>query len=120
MKTIVIVDDSNTIVQVLSAYIKHADDQDYNIVTFDSTEEASDFIIDNYVDLLFQDVHVNGNRDGLISGAIARERDIPVVIITSDSSLDNIMSVAGNKFDRYILKPITQRDVTKAISRLLK
>jgi len=120
MKTIVICEDSMSIVQILKAYIRAADDKSYNIKTFCSIRKASEFITDNQVDLLFQDVHVNGIQDGLIVAGIAKEKHIPVAIITADSSLDNLQNIASNQYDRYILKPITQQDVNKALRKLLK
>ena len=106
MKKIVIIDDSQAIVLVLKAYIRAADNNAYDIVTFENMEEGAEYITDNYVDLLFNDVHVNGNADGLISAGIAKEKGIPVVIMTADSSLDNIKNLADGNYCRYILKPI--------------
>ena len=49
MKTIVIIEDSQTIVQILKAYIQVADDNTYKIVDFHSIRDASEFIIDNHI-----------------------------------------------------------------------
>jgi len=120
MKTIVIVDDSKSITCLLKAYIRAADDNSYKIKVFGSTPPAADFIANNHVDLLFQDVHVDGDADGLITARIAKGKGIPVVIMTADSSLDNLQALAAGFYCRYMLKPITQCDVSKALDKLLK
>jgi len=118
MKTIVIVDDSEVMLQVLKAYIRAADNSSYEIVCFDNINEATKFIVDNTVHLLFQDMHVNDINDGMLVADIAKGLNIPVVLITADSSIDTVKKVARRGFDKFIIKPPTQTDVESALFEL--
>jgi DNA-binding NtrC family response regulator len=117
-KRIVIVDDDHTIIQILKAFIRQCTNGDgpYDIVTFETITEACDHITEHPVDLLFQDVHVQNDLDGLIAARIAKNFGVPVVIITSDICLSIVERVARGKYDKLILKPISIGEVKNSLS----
>jgi CheY-like chemotaxis protein len=116
-KHIVIVDDDPTVIQILKAFIRQAINGNghYDIVTFDNITEACDYITEHPVDLLFQDVHVQSDLDGLIAARIAKNFGVPVVVITSDICLSIVERVAKGRYDKLILKPISIGEVKHAL-----
>lgn len=118
MKTVVIVDDSHSISSVIKAYIRAADNASYDVVMFDNVVDAGAFIVDNEVSLLFQDVQVKDTNDGLMVANIAKGIGIPVVLLTSDSSIRTIRTIAKNDYAKCIIKPVTQSEVESALFTL--
>lgn len=115
VQTIVIVDDDPTITQILKAFIKKSNDENYDIVTFDEIVDACDYLTEHPVDLLFEDVHVQSNSDGLIVAQIAKNFGVPVVIITADVQVNVIKDVARGHYDKLILKPIVFNEVRSSL-----
>lgn len=114
-QTIVIVDDDPTITQVLKAFIKKSNDENYDVVTFDEIVDACDYLTEHPVDLLFEDVHVQSDSDGLIVAQIAKNFGVPVVIITADVQVNVIKDVARGNYDKLILKPIVFNEVRSSL-----
>ena len=114
-QTIVIVDDDPTITQVLKVFIKKSNDENYDIVTFDKIIDACDYLTEHPVDLLFEDVHVQNDSDGLIVAQIAKNFGVPVVIITADIQVNVIKDVARGNYDKLILKPIVFNEVRNSL-----
>ena len=114
-QTIVIVDDDPTITQILKAFIKKSNDENYDIVTFDKIIDACDYLTEHPVDLLFEDVHVQNDSDGLIVAQIAKNFGVPVVIITADIQVNVIKDVARGNYDKLILKPIVFNEVRNSL-----
>ena len=75
--------------------------------------------------LVLCDIHMPG-EDGLSYVAKLRKAPlpaiaaIPVVMLTSDSSEDAVMTAKGLHVDGYLVKPVSIAAVKKAIERALK
>jgi len=120
MKTIVIIDDYLPCLELMTEYIRMCSDGEmYNVYTFNNTKAGIDFINDHHIDLLFQDIHVDGDADGLVSAKIAKDLGIPVVMITGDMSIDIMTKMAQCEYSQYIIKPITLQNVNQAINKFI-
>jgi len=120
MKTIVIVDDSKAITNAIATIIKEKFENTFKVVAIDNVADAIEFVNNNEVSLLIQDVHVNSYSDGLTCASIAKALGIPVCIITTDISKSNIKCVAENKYDRIIFKPFICEEIETTIKTLTK
>ena len=120
---ILIVEDTPSTAQILEAYIKDilSDYKDLVVCRQDNVREACLCLVENEVSLLFQDIHLNDleHGDGFTVADFAIAQGIPVVVVTSDNSLDTMKKVANRDYDRFIMKPVTRCEVETALSRCL-
>ncbi len=74
----------------------------------------SNYVIDaihrNTPDLILMDIIINGERDGIeIAEIIKREKDIPIIYLTSDSSEVTIQRAKITEPFGYLIKPINEK-----------
>lgn len=74
----------------------------------------SNYVIDaihkNTPDLILMDIIINGEKDGIeIAEIIKKEKDIPIIYLTSDSSEGTIQRAKITEPFGYLIKPINEK-----------
>jgi DNA-binding response OmpR family regulator len=110
MKTILCIDDDQDILDTFNIILS---DEGYNVVTSNSAEGIFDLIQQNKPSLILLDINL-GEHNGLkICRALQSEpntRDIPVIIVSSDSTIDQAINEYGAT--DILLKPFTVKELT--------
>jgi len=107
---LLLVEDEASTVELLGEAIKDAD-QDYDLKVYSDGESALKFLRSGYVlpQLILLDLNLPG-RSGLEIlqevKADPRLRVIPVVVLTSSKSPDDVLKAYANHCNAYIRKPL--------------
>ncbi|UCF63389.1 MAG: response regulator [bacterium] len=119
VEKILVVDDEELIIQLLSDYLS---DLGYQVETAYSSEEVLDKLNDGFdFDLVLSDINLPG-KSGIELLRIIKElkTDIPVVLLTGLKTLDNAISAVKNGAADYITKPFELKSVRQVVERILK
>ena len=112
-KTILIVDDERDVLSLLKLRLESSG---YRILVAESAEEALDILKKNIPDLIFMDIGLKGEMDGIDTAAQIRSLyRIPVIFLTAfvdEKTLDRAKATvpAG-----YLTKPFEENDLRIAI-----
>jgi DNA-binding response OmpR family regulator len=116
-RTILVADDNEKIVEVLSAYLKH---EGFDVLTAADGEQALALAEANQPDLALLDIMMPG-IDGIeLTKRLQRERDLPVILVTA--RVDEIDRLIGLEIgaDDYISKPFSPREVVARVKAVLR
>lgn len=85
-------------------------------------EEALDVLRNTHFDLVMLDLKLGGRVDGLKVLEAVRWRwpDAVVVILTAHGSLESAMSAIREGVDRYLLKPLTPKELRTSVQEALE
>lgn len=119
MKNILVVDDSSIILTIIVELIENSFPGEFNIVSANTVDSAKEIIDNQKIDLLFQDLHVQNENDGIIVADHAQLVNVPVCIVTAESDFDPLLAIAKKKFEKILMKPITQKGIKNTINELL-
>jgi len=121
-QTILVVDDSPTIVKFVSFSLKN---KGFNVVTacdgMDAIEKLSN--ISNGVDLVITDLNMpNLDGYGLVDTLRRNEkfREIPIIILTSEESEDDKQLGEKVGANSYLVKPFKPKLLLEEVSKYLK
>jgi DNA-binding response OmpR family regulator len=94
----------------------------HTITTAADGEEALDILRDHRFDLIMLDLKLGGRVDGLKVLEAVRWRwpDAVVIILTAHGSLESAMRAIRDGVDRYLLKPLTPRELREAVNEALE
>jgi putative nucleotidyltransferase with HDIG domain len=117
-KTILFVDDEESILEVASEYFSQ---KDYNVITAGNGHEALDALSRNSVDCCFTDINMPG-MDGLELAEHIRELDmtIPVIVMTGYPSLENTINTLKNGVVDFLIKPVNLEQMELCVRRVLR
>ena len=119
-KTILFVDDEETILEIAS---EHFENMGYRVLTAKNGREAVDlFESANHIfDCCFTDINMP-EMDGLEFAEYLRNYDnsIPVVIMTGYPSLDNTLHTLKNGVVDFLVKPVNLEQMTICLQRVLR
>ena len=105
------------------ATIEQALKEKYEVIPLNSGIRALQFLKKNRPDLILLDVQM-ASKDGVETLREIREmencRDIPVIMLTSQSDKHTVMESFMVGADNYILKPFAVKDLHERIESLLK
>ncbi len=92
------------------------------ITTAADGEEALEILRDHRFDLIMLDLKLGGRVDGLKVLEAVRWRwpDAVVIILTAHGSLESAMKAIRDGVDRYLLKPLTPRELREAVNEALE
>ncbi len=75
-----------------------------------NAELAKKITLDNNIELIFMDININGNIDGINCAKIIDSK-IPIIYTTAFTDLDTINETEQTNVYGYIIKPFTYEDV---------
>lgn len=111
-KRILIVEDESlsksALVQILQGYGYE------EIAWITKGAEAIQYLKDNAVDLIFMDITLEGNLDGIETAGLI-DTKIPVIFVSSSKDPETFNRIAGTNSYGFIQKPITPQIVQDAI-----
>ncbi|MBE6014937.1 MAG: DegV family EDD domain-containing protein [Lachnospiraceae bacterium] len=87
-------------------------------------QEALEMTLKNKYDLIFMD-HLMPVMDGIDAFKEIRNqvgglnRDVPIVVLTANADAENILLYSETGFDRYVVKPVSGRQLEETILGLL-
>lgn len=92
------------------------------ITTAADGEEALEILRDHRFDLIMLDLKLGGRVDGLKVLEAVRWRwpDAVVIILTAHGSLESAIKAIRDGVDRYLLKPLTPRELREAVNEALE
>ena len=119
-KILVIIDDSPT---VKSLFLRGTEGMDVDLKIFDSVGNSWDYLQDNKPDLLFLNIKLPGNKDGLTF--LKELRDLPlhketsvVMISSKDYAQDRSIAEKLGALD-FMTKPVPIRAITEVVKKYL-
>ncbi len=94
-------------VVVLEAFVDILEDEGYTMFTADSGNNALDVLRANPIDIVVTDINMPG-MDGLELLSVVQEMvpDIPVIMATAHSSVENTVESMKRGASNYLIKPI--------------
>ena len=118
IRSVLIVDDSKTVLLVLSEMLKGAG---YTVSTAESAEDAQAQLERARPDLILMDVVMPGKNGFQLTRAITRDprfADVPVILCTSkNQETDRVWGMRQGARD-YIVKPVDRADLLGKIRQL--
>jgi PAS domain S-box-containing protein len=117
-KTVLIVDDNQEILQILSRYLKR---NGFNVLTARSGEDASKMLKSYLPDAVFTDLRMPG-IDGkeLVSEISSKHPNLPLIVISGEGTIEDAIDTLKYGAWDYIMKPITDFEVLgEALGRAL-
>lgn len=92
------------------------------VTTAASGDEALDVLRDSRFDLVLLDLKLGGRTDGLkvLEGVRWRWPNAVVIILTAHGTLDTAMTAIREGVDRYLLKPLTPKELRESIQEALE
>lgn len=120
-KQILVVDDNQDIRALI---IRMLEDEDYNIVTAKDGKEALDTIQSQHIDLILLDVMMPGKSGIEVLAEIrslkdSRIKNLPIVMITAKSLIDDIDAALTAGATSYIVKPFRSEALKQRIESAL-
>jgi DNA-binding response OmpR family regulator len=91
------------------------------VTTAASGEEALNVLRDTHFDLVMLDLKLGGRADGIkvLEGVRWRWPDAVVIILTAHGTLDTAMAAIREGVDRYLLKPLTPKELRAVVQEAL-
>jgi two-component system chemotaxis response regulator CheY len=121
-KTVLIVDDSNTMRKIVSRALRQAGIDFSTILEAGDGQEALDVLSGNKVDVILSDINMP-NMNGLeflkAKSEIAAIKDIPVVMISTETGADIIDEAKSYGAKGAIKKPFTPELINETLGALL-
>lgn len=117
-KTILFVDDEESILEVASEYFLQ---KDYDVITAMNGEDALEVLGKKDVDCCFTDINMPG-MDGLELAEHIRDIDmtIPVIVMTGYPSLENTINTLKNGVVDFLIKPVNLEQMELCVRRVLR
>lgn len=121
-KTVLIVDDSNTMRKIVSRALRQAGIDFSTILEAGDGQEALDVLSANAVDVVLSDINMP-NMNGLeflkAKAEIAAIKDIPVIMISTETGADIIDEAKSYGAKGAIKKPFTPDLINETLGALL-
>lgn len=112
-----IVEDDNTIKEELEEILKNAS---YEVLILEDFEHAKEEILRKNPDLILLDINIPYMNGEILLKELRRDADIPVIMVTSRSSLvDEVLSISYGA-DDYITKPYNPTILLLRIGAIFK
>jgi len=93
----------------------------FNILTTTNAQDALNFCRTNDLDLIFMDINIAGEIDGIqCAREISVYYDTPIVFTTAYSDSNTIDEASDTNLFGYLIKPFTQKDLSIIIKIIQK
>ncbi|HEY4715740.1 MAG TPA: response regulator [bacterium] len=119
-KTVLLIDDVELFLQLEEGFFKR---QNCETTTARSGEEALKIIAGNKPDLIFLDLYMPGIKGDELCKMLKSNpeyKNIPVIIISKSSKIEDIETCLKSGCDYYMVKPIKQTDLMNKAAELLQ
>ncbi|WLR54410.1 response regulator transcription factor [Mesobacillus subterraneus] len=117
MKTILIIEDEQTISRVLAVYLKH---EGYEVVQVFDGKEGLDLFTQHEPDLILLDVMLPEMDGWDILKEIRKVSSCPVIMLTALGDIDYRLKGLNQGADDYISKPFIGEEVVARINAVLR
>ncbi len=115
--SILVVDDNDAIRRSMHKFLEIAK---YNVSSFESAEEAIEFLDSNYVDVIITDIMMPG-MDGLeLTDIIKNKYDTDVIVMTGYSSDYSYEEAISKGASDIVFKPVRFEELLLRLKRVLK
>lgn len=117
-KTILFVDDEETILKVVSQYFES---QGYQIMTATNGAEAMGIIEKHKIDCCFTDINMPVmNGIDLAENIRLHDNTMPVIVMTGYPSLENTIQTIKNGVVDFLIKPVNLKQMELCMQRVLR
>ncbi|MHC4861250.1 MAG: HD domain-containing phosphohydrolase [Planctomycetota bacterium] len=115
---LLVVDDEHAIAELLA---RHLERENYRVYTAFDGDEALEALEKARFDLVITDIRMPG-RDGLSLLEVAKSKDevLPVIVLTSVTSVDTAVMAMRMGAEDYIVKPFNLEALTISVERALE
>lgn len=114
---ILVVDDEETIVEVIEAYLKRSG---YNVFkAYDGNEALIKFNKEK-IDLVILDLMLPDINGEEVCKVIKKEKDIPVIMLTAKINEEEILNGFNLGADDYVVKPFSVKQLVARVSAVLR
>jgi DNA-binding response OmpR family regulator len=117
MKTILIIEDEQTISRVLAVYLKH---EGYEVVQAYDGQEGLQAFTDNEPNLVLLDVMLPGMNGWDVLKEIRKISACPVIMLTALGDIDYRLKGLNQGADDYISKPFVGEEVVARVNAVLR
>lgn len=115
VKNILFVDDDKIILSILKSRYKN---KGYNVFTASDGTEALKILENNRIDLVVTDYYMRlMNGDELIKNIRQRDKEISIIVLSSQKNEDHIKRTLDLGADDYILKPFSPVELDSRIKK---
>jgi DNA-binding NtrC family response regulator len=116
----VIIDDEAEVLEIMAEVVKHLFQDKVQVITFDSSPKAWDYIQHHEVRIVMSDLHLPDIHGlDLVRQIVALNRGIQVVAVTGDKSCSAALECFMNGVHGYISKPATMQKVHDTLNLCL-
>jgi two-component system chemotaxis response regulator CheY len=119
-KTILIVDDSESIREVVSFTLEN---EGYNVLVADDGTDALKFLDGRHIDLIITDLHMP-QMDGITLIKHVRKMDVyqrvPILFLTTESQAAKKMEAKDAGATGWIIKPFVPAKLIAALNKVLR
>ena len=119
---VLIIDDSKSMRNVIKKVINHSGFQMGNCWEAGNGQEALKVLEEQWIDLILSDIHMPVmDGFGLLRALKEKEnlRDLPVVLITTESNQDRIQEAMSLGAKGYIRKPFRPEEICKLLRQIM-
>lgn len=114
---ILVVDDEETIVDVIEAYLKNAG---YNVFTAYDGKEAINIFNNENINLIILDLMLPDISGEEVCKIIKNEKDVPIIMLTAKINEDDILNGFNLGADDYVVKPFSVKQLIARVSAVLR
>lgn len=114
---ILVVDDEETIVDVIEAYLKNAG---YNVFTAYDGKEAISIFNNKNINLIILDLMLPDISGEEVCKIIKNEKDVPIIMLTAKINEDDILNGFNLGADDYVVKPFSVKQLIARVSAVLR
>lgn len=117
IKNILFVDDDKIIISILKSRYKN---KGYNVFSATDGTEALEILENNKIDLVVTDFYMKlMNGDELIKNIRQRDKEVPIIVLSSQKNEEYIKRTLDLGADDYILKPFSPVELDSRIKKLI-
>lgn len=114
---ILVVDDEETIVDVIEAYLKNAG---YNVFTAYDGKEAISIFNNENINLIILDLMLPDISGEEVCKIIKNEKDVPIIMLTAKINENDILNGFNLGADDYVVKPFSVKQLIARVSAVLR
>ena len=116
-KQILVVDDDQSIRELLSEYLAKAG---FDVISAEDGLVMAECLKENQPDLIILDVMLPGDDGFILCQRIRKESNVPIIMLTANSDeMDRILGLEIGS-DDYIAKPFSPRELLARVKALLR
>lgn len=116
-KKILVVDDDEKIVELVSLYLKR---DGYKVIPAYNGNDALKFARENRPDLIVLDLMLPGINGLDVCRTLREESDVPVIMLTALSTDDDRLAGLDIGADDYVTKPFSPRELAARVRAVLR